>query len=126
MDAEPYDGRRRLNVGQSPAPFLRGDPDRRAAVAAARDDRDVLVGHSADAERVDRAHRSKSASVQCDPVAGVAVGEGIRADNHVAIEYDEVATAELFEQRTDGFLAQPRTLGKRAWGRGSPVFGVEL
>ena len=37
-----------------------------------------------------------------------------------------LATAELFEQRTDGFLAQPRTLGKRAWGRGSPVFGVEL
>ena len=33
---------------------------------------------------------------------------------------------EMAALESDGFLAQPRTLGKRAWGRGSPVFGVEL
>src|SRR5229473_3440015 len=93
-----------------------------SAMAAARGYCDVATGHGADAERIDRAHCVETTSVQCDPVACVPVSEGIGADDPFVIEHDEVATAELLEQRLNGCLAQSCTLRKRAWGRSSSVF----
>src|SRR6266581_4044638 len=64
--------------------------------------------------------------VECDPVARLLSGEGIGADDPLAVEHDQVATAELFEQSPDGRLVQPRSLRKRTRGRGTFVFGAEL
>lgn len=105
-------------MGQRPAAISRGNPDRHPTVAAVRCDRDVVVGHGADAERVNRAHRIENAPVQRHSMPGVPVGEGIGADDPLAIEHDKVAVAELLEERLDRCLAQPHTPGERFWGRG--------
>jgi hypothetical protein len=95
-------------------------------MAAARIYPDVVTGHGADTERIDRAHGIEDAAIQDDPMACVPVAEGVGADNALAIENEQVATKEILKQRANGRLAYPRALGKRAHGRGSSVFGVEL
>jgi hypothetical protein len=95
-------------------------------VVAARRYRDIAIDHGADAEGVDRAHGIENPSIQRDAVARVPVGEGISADDALAVEHNQVATAEFFEQRPDGRLVRPRSLHKRARGRGSSVLSVEL
>ena len=95
-------------------------------MAAARCNRDIATGHGANAKCVDRAHCVKNTSVECDPVARVPIGERISADDPLAVEHRQIATAELFEQSPDGRLVQARSLRKRFGGRGSSVFGVEL
>ncbi len=54
----------------------------------ARCDRDVTIYHGTDAERIDRTHGVEIASVQCNPVPGVAIGERIGADDLFAFEHD--------------------------------------
>src|SRR5262249_6742634 len=75
--AQPDDSRARLDAGQRAASVLRCDPDRCAAVAAARDYLDVAIEHGADTERVDGAHCIDGSIIQPDSVAGIAVGEWI-------------------------------------------------
>jgi hypothetical protein len=84
-------------MSERPTLIPRGDPDRCATVTAARGDRDVLVGHGANAERVNRAHRIDNAPAQRDPVARVLVREGIGADDPLAVENDQVASTEFVQ-----------------------------
>lgn len=93
---------------------------------AARGYRDVAASHGADSERVDGAHGVEDTPAEGDPVAPVRIGEGIGADDPRAVKHDQITPAEFFEQGPDGRRTQPCALRKRACGRSSPAFEVEL
>jgi hypothetical protein len=59
-------------------------------------------------------------------MAPVLVGERISADDPLSVENDQVAPAELVEQRRDRRLIESCTVRDLVYGRGSSVFEVEL